>query len=201
MKDYSVIKKRICELDSAVGESVLDASGPTTEEVDYNFDLLRKKYDGTDFEREAHCMCDLMGMFSTGCKSAFPTVLGKISEMLHSDIMGDTDENLAKYVRFVEDAQALLDEVHSHHSIVKAIPSDVDTAQAKLMELENYIKTTGLQREKWNRYLDNARKMAMVGDSSFDAAPELGQDDMEYIRERDRKQQKKQQLMNSLVTA
>ena len=69
---------------------------------------------------------------------------------------------------------------------------DIQAAQAKLKELESYLNAMGLKSVKWMSYLDEARKQAAVGDSSFDSVPKLDQDDMQYMRERDRKKMRQQ---------
>jgi len=66
-------------------------------------------------------------------------------------------------------------------------PSNVDEAQSKLIELENYLENMNIKREKWDNYISQARKMAAVGDTGFDPTPKLDQDDIEYLNEKNRK--------------
>jgi hypothetical protein len=80
-----------------------------------------------------------------------------------------------------------------------ALPTpNVNNAQAKLLELEQYLQSMGLNTEKWQAYLAEARRSAAVGDDTFNATPELDRDDMEYLREKQRKERQKN-VMQSMM--
>jgi hypothetical protein len=50
----------------------------------------------------------------------------------------------------------------------------------------------GLNNEKWQNYLVEARKRAAVGDDQFNATPEMDNEDIEYLRQKQREEQKRQ---------
>jgi hypothetical protein len=86
---------------------------------------------------------------------------------------------------------------------IKELPN-IKSAQAKLLELEQYLRGMNLdQRQKWRDYLAGARKSAAVGDDSFNAMPELDYEDMTYLKESERQKMnrdsQKQAMLQQLV--
>ena len=85
-------------------------------------------------------------------------------------------------------SKAVLDEIIVKYDMdPKEDHTKIDEAQAKLVELENYLENMNLKRQKWDDYISQARKMAAVGDPTFDSTPPLDQSDVEYLNEKNRK--------------
>jgi hypothetical protein len=53
------------------------------------------------------------------------------------------------------------------------------------------------KRQKWQDYLGEARKLAAVGDDSFDALPKQDPEDMAYLKESERQKMTRESQKNS----
>jgi hypothetical protein len=213
MKNVKLLKGRsegLLNRVNGVGEESIDSTGEQTSKTDYNFDILRQHYAGTDFEPEANSLCDVLttfGMKNKGLDSMVPLVV-KIKEHIISP-EGTPTEGFEPYADFIAKLMEMLEE----SVMTKASPDvmlpvlneekelpNVKGAQAKLIELEQYLEGMNLNaRQKWKDYLSEARQKAAVGDDQFNPNPELAQDDMEYMRESSRQKQMRDSAKNSIL--
>jgi hypothetical protein len=192
------------EISGIKDEDFIDSGGNETSFTDYNFDILRQHYAGTDFEAEANSLCDIFSEFHTKngeIQSLVPLIM-KIKELLIGEdnniISGfePYDDFIQSFISFignglVSKSASSTDQPIPPLSDVKDLPN-MRSAQAKLIELEQYLDSMNLSKRKtWQEYLDAARQKAAVGDDNFDATPELSERDIEYLREQERQKQKR----------
>jgi hypothetical protein len=200
------------------GEDVVDSTGEQVQQTDYNFDILRQHYAGTDFESEANSLCDLISSIHSRTGDAGKAV--PVFLKLRMALKGDDGQIHPGFEPF-DDFAGMVEQMFQ--TINKAGygqettqppqigeqqdgPPDVKDAQAKLLELENYLQTSGLiKRQKWVDYLESARKQAAVGDDSFEVTPKAGMDDEQYLQESERQKMlregQKQAILQGLVGA
>lgn len=229
MKNPRVLKKRAVDLldhmnPEISSEESVDATGDTTSNVDYNFDMLRQHYAGTDFESEANSLCDVMGSIASksgDIRSAVPVFI-KLRMALKGDdgIISSGFEPFDDFASKVEEMLSMtmgkaedfadggpsqipqMDVLTQDHEELKDLPN-VKDAQAKLIELEQYIKGMNLdKRQKWKDYVTEARQLAAVGNADFNATPELDSEDMMYLQESERQKAKRgtpQAILEGLV--
>ena len=217
MKNPAVLKKRAMELYeqmNPVGEDFVDSTGETAQRTDYNFDILRHHYAGTDFETEANSLCDVLQ--SIGMRGGDMNMMGPVVTKIRTTLKGDDGTILRGLEPYDDFIGQLLDTIqilskagNSPEPTQPGIsgddsPPNVKNAQAKLLELENYLQNSGLiKREKWNKYLEQARRAASVGDDSFTATPEMSQDDIAFLKESERQKMlrmgQKQAILQGLV--
>lgn len=210
MKNTLILKNRMTNLlnkmDGGVGEEYVDAGGDETSETDYNFDILRQHYAGTDFESEANSLCDVVSSFSVknkGVGGLIPIIHG-----IHDMVSGKELPGLEPYEDFISKIMEMLEESVINKADV-ALPPELETArelpnvksaQAKMIELEQYLQGVGLsERQKWKDYLAEARQKAAVGDDDFNPTPEFAPDDMEYMRESSRQKTTRDSAKNSIL--
>ena len=194
-----VLRKRAGELlDHVTGEENIDATGQEQEHTDYNFDILRQHYAGTDFENEANSLCDVLSTFSLknkGSNTLIPVVTSIRGILKGPD--GNIFPGFEPYEDFISKLMDMAESIAKsnvspgmdpiHTPIDEQALPNVKDSQAKLLELEQYIASMNLeQRQKWKDYLAEARKRAAVGDDSFNAMPELDYEDMAYLKESER---------------
>jgi len=210
MKNTLILKNRTVGLlnkMSVVGEDCIDSTGCETSDTDYNFDILRQHYAGTDFESEANSLCDVVASFNVknkGVGGLIPIIHG-----IHEMVRGKELPGLEPYEDFIAKIMEMLEEsVISKASPDPLIPELEDTkelpnvksAQAKLIELEQYLEGVNLnERQKWKDYLAQARQKAAVGDDDFNPTPEFAPDDMEYMRESGRQKTNRDSAKNSIL--
>jgi hypothetical protein len=226
MKNPKVLKKRAEEILNHVssGEEKMDVTGEESGFTDYDFDILRQHYAGTDFETEANSMCDMLNSYHVrggDIKSAGPVFI-----RLAGAIMSDDNKIFPGFEPYQDFASRLMDilenvelgksnitagmdslpmqtDQQQTDTDIKELPN-IKSAQAKLLELEQYLRGMNLdQRQKWKDYLAGARKSAAVGDDSFNAMPELDYEDMTYLKESERQKMnrdsQKQAMLQQLV--
>jgi hypothetical protein len=228
MKDVKVLRKHAQEIldhvSSANGDEAMDVTGKESGFTDYNFDILRQHYAGTDFETEANSLCDILS--SIHSKMGDVRKAGPVFMKLRMALKGD-DGNLfpgfEPYEDFVSKLMDMMESVAVNKSNItpgmdpvpmqteqqqtneemKEMPN-IKSAEAKMLELEQYLQGIGLdKRQKWQDYLGQARQLAAVGDDSFDAKPQLGPEDMVYLKESERQKMtrdsQKQAMLQQLV--
>lgn len=192
------------EMNGVKDEDFIDSSAQETSFTDYNFDILRQHYAGTDFEAEANSLCDIINEFNNknGGIHALSPLIVKIKELLlgeDGNITGGFepyDDFIQNFVAFtgngmVAKSASSTDQPIPELDDVKELPN-MRAAQAKLIELEQYLDSMNLSaRGTWQEYLDAARQKAALGDDTFDATPELTNEDMEYLREQERQKQER----------
>jgi len=228
MKNIKVLKKHAQEILDHVSpvsdDAAIDATGQESGFIDYNFDILRQYYAGTDFENEANTICDLLTTFTMKNKgsSNLPVVINSIRMGLKRED-GQLYPEFEPYEDFISRLMSVMEAVAVNKSNITAgmdpVPiqteqqqtnedmkelPNINEAQAKLMELEQYVRGMNLdQRQKWKDYLAEARKLAAVGDDSFNAMPELDPEDMAYLKESERQKMtrgsQKQAMLQQLV--
>jgi hypothetical protein len=218
MKNVKVLLKKANEiLEHVSGNEAVDATGQESGFTDYNFDMLRHHYAGTDFETESNSLCDLLQ--SIHLKTGDVRRAGPVFIKLRMALKGD-DGNLFPGFEPYEDFASRLMDMMEANVVTKSnvtpgmdpqpllteqppyeqnpeIPNIKD-AEAKLLELEQYLAGTGLdKRQKWQDYLGEARKLAAVGDDSFDALPKQDPEDMAYLKESERQKMTRESQKNS----
>jgi hypothetical protein len=228
MKDVKVLRKHAQEILNHVsfedGAKSIDATGEESGFTDYNFDILRQHYAGTDFETEANSLCDIIS--SIHSKTGDFKKSGPVFMKIRMALKGDDGNLFPGFEPYEDFASQLMDMMESEavnksnispgmdplplkteQPLPKEEISDlpnVKSAQAKLLELEQYLKGSSLdKRQKWQNYLAEARKLAAVGDDTFNAMPQLDNEDMVYLKESERqkmsRESQKQSLLQGLV--
>lgn len=213
MKNVKLLKGKTDSLLNRVsGEDFVDASGQESSVTDHNFDILRQHYAGTDFETEANSLCDVLSSFGLKNKhdfSGMKPIIIKIKTCINGED-GNPVPGFEPYNHFVDAVISMLEDAEMHKASPDVMmPSmnehkeelpNVKSAQAKLIELEQYLNGMNLQtRQKWKDYISEARQKAAVGDDTFNANPELAQDDMEFLRESNRQKQQRESSKNSIL--
>lgn len=213
MKNVKLLKSKTHGLLNRVsGEDFVDASGQENSVTDYNFDILRQHYAGTDFETEANSLCDVISSFGVKNKNNFDVmkpVIVKIKTCINGED-GNPIPGFEPYNHFVDALISMFEDIELNKASPDVMmPSmneqkeelpNVKSAQAKLLELEQYLNGMNLQtRQKWMDYMSEARQKAAVGDDTFNANPELAQDDMEFLRESNRQKQQRESAKNSIL--
>lgn len=225
MKSPSVLKNHAREIldnfsSDGNDENEIDATGQESGFTDYNFDILRQHYAGTDFETEANSLCDIMSSIhaKTGDIGQAGPVFIKIRGALKGDD-GNIHPGFEPFDDFAGMVEEMLNQVMRKSNISPGMDApplqteqpppelqdmedlpNIEASQAKLMELEQYVKGMNLdQRQKWKDYLAEARKLAAVGDDSFNAMPELDYEDMAYLKESERQKMNRNSVKNAML--
>ena len=202
------IKREIAEIMKDDTIPMVDTTDAEKEVEDTDFSILKEPFRGTDFEDEAGCLCNIVKAF-TGRMNDDNNSLYQVIDALQPIMEKMEDIPEAPHMPYKEFHTNLRNLLDGNFDIQKAFNSEfpietpsvpkkepeanVGNAQAKLLELERYLQSMGLNNDKWESYKAKARQMAAVGDDTFNAVPELDRDDMEYLREKNRKQMKQQQ--------
>jgi hypothetical protein len=223
MKNVKVLRKHAQEILDHVSTNgqAQDATGEESGFTDYNFNILRQHYAGTDFETEANSLCDVLD--SLHSKTGDIRKVGPVFMKIRMALKGDDGNLFPGFEPYEDFASKLMDMLEETAVVNKSTitpgmdplplktqqhnPSaeshelpNIKSAEAKMLELEQYLQGIGLdKRQKWQDYLAQARQLAAVGDDSFDAKPQLGPEDMVYLREAERQKMTRDSQKNAML--
>lgn len=209
MSDFSSLKTKLGQIMAKMDDcGCQDATGDEQSKVDYNFDILKEPFIGTDFEEDAGMLCNVAKGFNSRAGSDHLKSMVVVLRNAFDDGYGNAPE-VEHYVKFLTGLDGMLNGINkaiaassppvpsfdqnmATPNLVQDVPKpNFSNAQAKLLELEKYKESLGIDNEKWNKYLDEARRKAAIGSDDFTPTPELDMEDMNDLREKARAEQKK----------
>ena len=212
-QDFTPLKKQLNSIMRKLDDcDCQDASGNEQSKVDYNFDILKAPFQGTDFEEDAGMLC---GVVKGLHMRAGPEQLKDIVLLLGNAFNDGRamTPGMDNYTKFLGGLDGMLNQIHKAASTVPspAFDQNMDTppmdvkptpqignAHAKLMEFEKYKDSIGMDNEKWERLADEYRRMAAIGNDDFNPTPEMDAEDMNYLREKNRAEQKKYMVQEAM---